>query len=333
MKLALKDLLLKTEPQYKGLLSIEWLTLGYVFVTSVLMLLFASRIENLGGMIILRTGALVLIMTGYTVYRRYPSKGTLFLRVAFQIAMLAFWYPDLYNFSRLFTNADHIIATLEQLVFGCQPAINFAENVTSHFLSECFYMGYLSYFPMIGILLMYYFFMRNKEFVPAATIVLGAFFTYYLVFLFVPVAGPQYYFHAIGLDAARAGEFAPVGLWFDNSLEMLDPPGWKDGLFYQALAVVRESERPVASFPSSHVGVSTIIMILAVRTRNKGLIGILFPLWVFLCCATIYIRAHYVVDIIAGFITAPTVLWLLSRPKVLGPISERPSAPESLNQE
>ena len=63
MKLALKDLLLKTEPQYKGLLSIEWLTLGYVFVTSVLMLLFASRIEDLGGMIILRTGALVLIMT------------------------------------------------------------------------------------------------------------------------------------------------------------------------------------------------------------------------------------------------------------------------------
>lgn len=333
MKFSFKDLLLKKEPQYKGLLSIEWLTLGYTFVTTVLMLIFSSRIDNLSGMIILRAGAIALIMTGFTVYRRYPSKVTLLLRVTFQIAMLAFWYPDLYNISRLVTNADHIIATLEQQVFGCQPAILFAENCTSHFFSECFYMGYLFYFPLIGILLLFYFFVRNNEFVPAATIVLGAFFTYYLVFLFVPVAGPQYYFHAIGLDAARAGEFTPVGMWFDNSIEMLDPPGWKDGLFYQALAVVRESERPVASFPSSHVGVSTIIMILAFRTKNKGLIGILFPLWVFLCCATIYIRAHYVVDIIAGFITAPTVLWLLSRPKVLGPLSERPSAPESSNQE
>ena len=93
MKFSLKDLLLKTEPQYKGLLSIEWLTLGYVFVTTVLMLLFSSRIDNLSGMILLRSGALALIMTGYAAYRRYPSQVTLLLRVSFQIAMLAFWSP------------------------------------------------------------------------------------------------------------------------------------------------------------------------------------------------------------------------------------------------
>ena len=94
---------------------------------------------------------------------------------------------------------------------------------------------------------------------------------------------------------------------------MLDPPGWKDGLFYKLLAVVRESERPVASFPSSHVGVSLIVVILALKTRSKGLLAVLLPLWVFLVCATVFIRAHYVVDVIAGFLTAPVVYLLLNR--------------------
>lgn len=333
MKFSVKDYLLKTPPEYKGLIAIEWLTLGYIAVTSILMLIFSSRIENLLGMIMLRGGAVALIFAGYSFYRKHPSRIAILMRVTFQIALLALWYPDIYQISSLFPNLDHKVALIEQIIFNGQPSITFSENLTSHFFSECFYMGYLFYFPMIGILLLFYFFMREREFVPAATVVLGAFFTYYLVFLFVPVAGPQYYFHAIGLDAARDGIFTPVGLWFNNSIDMLEPPGWKDGVFYQLLSVIRESERPVASFPSSHVGVSTIIMFLAFRTRNKGLISILLPLWIFLCCATVYIRAHYVIDVIAGFITAPIVFWLLTRPKVLGPLSGHPNAQGSCCRE
>lgn len=320
LKALLKDLVARTEPEHKGLLPIEWLTLGYVTLTSVLMLLFGSGMNNLPWMVTLRGMAVGLVALGFYLYRRFPSKLAVLARVTFQIALLALWYPDLYQFSRLHHNLDHVVAALEQSIFACQPSILFSENFTSHFFSECFYMGYLFYFPMIGTLLLYYFFMRGYEFPRVSAVVLGAFFLYYIVFLFVPVAGPQYYFNAIGLEAARAGEFTPVGMWFDSSIEMMEPPGWKGGFFYQVLEVLRESERPVASFPSSHVGVSTIIMILALRTRCGWLIGILFPLWVFLCCATVYIRAHYVIDVAAGFITAPIVFWILSRPKIFGPL-------------
>ena len=62
-------------------------------------------------------------------------------------------------------------------------------------------------------------------------------------------------------------------------------------------------ERPTAAFPSSHVGIATICMLLAWRTKNKMLLFILLPFYVFLCMATVYIQAHYAIDVIAGLIT------------------------------
>ena len=62
-------------------------------------------------------------------------------------------------------------------------------------------------------------------------------------------------------------------------------------------------ERPTAAFPSSHVGISTIVMIMAYRV-NKKLCYFLASFYVLLCCATVYIQAHYLVDVIAGWISA-----------------------------
>lgn len=309
----LRAFVLQREKPHRELLTIEWLTVGYVAFTSLLMLLFMRHLHGAPQMILLRAGALIVVLSGYLLYRKYPARVTLLLRVSLQVGLLAFWYPDLYGICSVFPNADFAFAELEQNVFGCQPALLFSEVCTSKFLSECFYMGYLFYFPMIALLLTYFFFAKPDGFERCATIILGSFFAYYLVFIFLPVSGPQYYFNAIGLDSAYAGNFPPVGDWFSSNIDMLDPPGWKDGLFYRILAVVRENERPVASFPSSHVGVSTILMILAAKTRSKGLIAILAPLWIFLCFATVFIRAHYVVDVIAGFITAPVVYLIMQK--------------------
>lgn len=292
---------------------IEWLTVGYVAITSILMLIFGSRMTDIGGMIALRAAALACVGIGFYCYKKTPSRLTLMLRVMLQVSLLAFWYPDLYGICRVFPNADYFFAGLEQQAFGCQPALLFSEFCPSKILSECFYMGYLFYFPMIAMVLVFYLFARFESFEKAATIVLGSFFAYYLVFLFLPVAGPQYYFNAIGLEAAYNGDFQPVGHWFNSNIEMLDPPGWKGGLFYKLLAIVRESERPVASFPSSHVGVSLIVVILAFKAHSKGLLAVLLPLWVFLVCATVYIRAHYLIDVLAGFVSAPIVYLVFNK--------------------
>ena len=76
-------------------------------------------------------------------------------------------------------------------------------------------------------------------------------------------------------------------------------------------------ERPTAAFPSSHVGISTICMFLIAHARNYKLLAILAPLYFLLCCATVYIQAHYLVDAIAGVISAifslPSTLLFLKK--------------------
>ena len=70
------------------------------------------------------------------------------------------------------------------------------------------------------------------------------------------------------------------------------------------------------AFPSSHIGVSTVLMFLAYRAK-KGIFYIMFPFYLLLCCATVYIKAHYLVDAVAGLATGllmyPLTAWLYKK--------------------
>ena len=146
-----------------------------------------------------------------------------------------------------------------------------------------------------------------------AGVVLLSFFVYYVIYIALPVTGPQFYFAAIGTDSAAAGIYPHVGTYFNTHTAMLPSPGWSDGLFHRLVEWTHETgERPTAAFPSSHVGCSTIVFILAWR-HVRQVVPVLFPLWVLLCGATVYIQAHYVIDAVAGLLSAPLVLWLSRR--------------------
>ena len=297
--------LLKPTETRRGLFPIEVVSLFYGAFTSLLIFLLFMRMDHPGTMLLERVGILVIMGLLMLVYQRYSCKLTAFLRTAFQLGLLAYWYPDTYEFNRLFPNLDHVFAHTEQMLFGCQPAMEFGQICSSSLFSEAFNMGYFAYYPMIFGVILFYFFARYSEFNRTAFVVLTSFFIYYLIYIFVPVAGPQYYFPAIGLDAVAAGNFISVGDYFNFNSELLPAPGATDGFFYGLVERSQQAgERPTAAFPSSHVGMSTVLMILACRSRCKALVAILSPFYVLLCCATVYIQAHYLIDSIAGFFSA-----------------------------
>ena len=70
-------------------------------------------------------------------------------------------------------------------------------------------------------------------------------------------------------------------------------------------------ERPTAAFPSSHVGVSTIVMLLAWKTGSRRLLYCLLPLYVLLCFSTVYIQAHYAIDVIGGWVSGAVLFFTL----------------------
>ena len=63
-------------------------------------------------------------------------------------------------------------------------------------------------------------------------------------------------------------------------------------------------ERPTAAFPSSHVGVSTILMLLVWQARARRLFFWMLPIYVLLCLSTVYIMAHYAIDVLGGWLSA-----------------------------
>jgi len=62
-------------------------------------------------------------------------------------------------------------------------------------------------------------------------------------------------------------------------------------------------------FPSLHVGISFVVWLYAWR-NSKRLGWILAPLVLSLWVSTVYLRYHYLIDCVAGFLLAPFCFWL-----------------------
>ena len=287
----------------KKLLPIEWITLAYMAFTTLLIFLMwgelARPVEQLQ-----ERGAILALMVALFAYgTRKPTDLSRMLRILFPMALISYWYPDIYEFCSRLPNQDHVFASVEQWVFGCQPALEFSRALPQKFWSEAFHMGYFAYYPMIFATAIIPLTQSKARFAEYSFIILAAFLLYYAIYLFLPVAGPQYYFQAIGEQAAEAGEFAAVGDYFRTHLEMRPSPG-PEGFFRSCVEAAQAGgERPQAAFPSSHVGVSTVLMILLWRLRNWAFVCIL-PFYVLLCCATVYIEAHYAIDVVGGLVSA-----------------------------
>lgn len=317
------------------LLPIEKAAAAYCAATSVLMVFMMPRLVEPERMAFMRIGWLAMtmvlaVLTHYLTPHRpkcsspSPPKGlspsssdsplSTFLRTAAQLAWLILWYPDTYEFNRCFPNLDHYFAQLDLSFFGCQPSLLFSQLVPSTAWAEAFCMGYWSYFPMIALLSVVVLCKDWRSgdlstFKKVTATIITAFFLYYCIYIFLPVAGPQYYFQAVGIDEIVQGHFPHLGYYFSDHTEMVSLPGDPDGLFHRLVDNAHATgERPTAAFPSSHIGISTILLLLA-RRHAPWLIIVLLPLWALLCCATVYIQAHYLVDAIAGLISAPIMLY------------------------
>ena len=303
------DLFKRVESR-KGLFAVEKVTLIYNLLTSILILFMFQKLDHPGRMLLDRAMIAGMTFSLMYLYRLAPCKFSAFVRIAIQMSLLWYWYPDTYEFNRFFPNLDHLFAAAEQWMFNGQPAIWFCQSMPHMWVSEAFNMGYFAYYPMILIVTMFYFIFRYELFEKVSFVIVTTFFIYYLIYIFVPVAGPQYYFPAIGLESVAQGHFPAIGDYFNHNQELLPGPGYDHGLFYNLVEGSQQvGERPTAAFPSSHVAISTLLMILAWR-GSRILFFLLMPFYVLLCGATVYIQAHYLIDSIAGFL-ATFVLYIL----------------------
>jgi membrane-associated phospholipid phosphatase len=263
-------------------------------------------------MLLARGIILASMSVAYLLHRRWPSKFTVLLRIAIPFLCLIYWYPETYSFCSIFDYQDHVFAHIDYSIFGCQPSLEFSRVLDSTFWMEFFSMGYYSYYFMMIAMILFYFIARYDDLQRASFVFLASFFLFYLVFDFLPVAGPQYYYCANGVEMGGTAYFPEMGDYFRTHRDIL--PLDVRGLFSQLVLDVQEQgENPTAAFPSSHVGMSLVTVLLARQARNRWLFWILCFLFVVLFFATVYLKAHYAIDSLAGLVFGFLFFWITDR--------------------
>ena len=93
------DLFKRVETR-KGLFAVEKITLIYNLLTSILILFLFQEMDHPVQMLadrVVIAGMTFLLMY---LYRLAPCKFSAFVRIAIQMSLLSYWYPDTFEFNR-----------------------------------------------------------------------------------------------------------------------------------------------------------------------------------------------------------------------------------------
>jgi len=269
-------------------LKIDSLFLGFLLITTILLIFSWNQTENVVDLLITR-GVIFVISLGF-IFLNPILKFKVFnlFRNTYPVLFAIYFYTETVYYNKLFfDNLDPLFIQLDEWLFGFQPSIEFYEYFSSSFVTELMYFGYFSfYFIILGFVFIMYF-KRKSLFIESTYKVAFSLLFFYFIFAIFPSAGPQFY--------------------FDVSERAVPTNGY---LFQKIMHVIQDgAEQPTGAFPSSHVGVTIVILLLARKTLPL-FYKICLPITILLMLSTVYIKAHYAVDAIAGFLIAPFILYL-----------------------
>ncbi len=275
----------------------DWLLVGYF---TALMVMVYRGTGPRRDFCVERVGAdLAVVLLGLAVVRGEIARwggfvGSLFYRSLLICSVLGSYFqlkdvlPEVTQRS-----VDAEILTFDLRVFGYEPALAWDRYVNPH-TTEWFAFFYFGYFVLISL---YVFgsmlFARDRQRLAEFSLgIVGVFCIGHLTYTLVPGFGPYHHLAGTFAHALQGPTFWPL-VW----------------------AAVHSAGAQKDIFPSLHTAVPTFMSLFAVRHRRVfpfryvWLPTVLFTSQIIL--ATMFLRWHYLVDIVAG-LTLATVCSVLS---------------------
>jgi len=213
------------------------------------------------------------------------------LRLFIPLLLLPFLYKETDYLNNLFftENLDPFFARMEHALFHTQPSLLFSEKFHVRWFSELMYFGYFSYYLLIVFIPLNIYFKKGGSLAERAVfIIINSFLIYYLMFILFPVAGPQFYY-------SGSAYTLPEGYFFGPLMKFIQQNG----------------EGQTGAFPSSHVSICLILLYLCITQTGKFW-PMVFTVSVLLILSTVYLKAHYVIDVLGAFLTTPVVYFISS---------------------
>ncbi|MGC1455883.1 MAG: phosphatase PAP2 family protein [Nitrospirota bacterium] len=200
---------------------------------------------------------------------------------------------------------DDTLIRMDYALFGAHPAV-WMERFSNPLLTGLLQAAYISYYGMpIALALILYFRENKNAFNSAVFAIVLCFYLSYIGYLLVPAVGPRFTLSHVQTTDLAAD---PLTLWVRQALDGLE-------------------HNKTDAFPSGHTAVALVTLVYSWKYREKVLFRILVPAVSALIVSTVYLRYHYVVDVIAGVLLAAlTVLIAPGTYRIFSGSSDHPQS-------
>jgi len=276
-------------------------TLSFLLFLTIMNLVFHSRVPQWFALVAVNASvaALITAMAQGADRKKTPLLIGLHRWYLYPVVLLIF--KELYFMIRPIhpVDYDELLIAIDRWIFGVDPTVWLAQ-FTHPVLTEILQIAYWSYY-LLFIILGVEIYRRHtlKSFDKAGFLIVYGFYLSYLGYFLLPAIGPRFTLHDFSaIDQELPGLLLAVPLRdFVNFAESI-PSGVPNP--------VESVQRDV--FPSGHTQLSLIVVYLAYhfRLRSRWVLTVFGGLLVF---GTVYLRYHYVVDIIAGAVFFVFTIW------------------------
>ncbi len=287
-----------TQPRSSALISflrplhiVDVVNISFYTFLSILSIVYHSRVPEWRWIVLVNTAGTILVYAISYLSRDRIEK-VVYLRLVYSIITIAVVFKELYLMVHPIhpTDYDQSLIAIDYYLFGVHPTrwiYQFAHPLITEILQIVYTSFYL--LPVIlGIELA-----KRKDyqaFEETLFIIVYGFYLSYIGYFLVPAVGPRFTLH----DFHAISQELP-GLWLTDILREIVNIG--ESIPAGTSSPINVVQRDV--FPSGHTDITLIVMYLAAKYHSK----IRWPLWIagtLLIIATVYLRYHYVIDLIGG---------------------------------
>ena len=272
----------------------DFIVISFNIFLIILNLLFHNQIENWQTFVVLNLLTIIFVfLLAYTA-ETYRYKILRIIHYLYLIPLVLLTFKEIYFLIRPLrpNDYDQLLINIDRWLFGVDPTVflyKFSHPVITEVLQIIYGMFY--FLPIIlGLVLL-----KKRRLIEADfaifTIIFG-FFLSYIGYFALPAIGPRFTLHDFQNENAELPGLLLTNFLREvtNTVESI-PPG--------TLNPENIVQRDV--FPSGHTMITLVVIYLSIKLKSRSRF-FLIPAGTLLIFATVYLRYHYVIDLIGGLV-------------------------------
>ncbi len=270
----------------------DFIVIAFYALLILLNLIFHYKIDNWSLFVIFNLLVIIIVIVLAYTAETFRYKTLRLIHYLYLIPIVLITFKEIYFLLRFLRPIDYdqLLIEIDRWMFGGDPTVFL--NLYSHpLLTEILQIIYGSFYFLpitLGVALL-----RRRKLLEADfaifTVIYG-FFLSYIGYFSLPAIGPRFTLHDFQNE-----NFDLPGLFLTNFLRAVTntvesiPPGTPN-----PEAIV---QRDV--FPSGHTMITLVVIYLSIKLKSRTRFFFI-PVGTMLIFATVYLRYHYVIDLIAG---------------------------------